>query len=181
MKPYRQQIQKLSEAVTPASVVTNKLPQKFQMMNSLELLKEILAILRAQAISYQTCHWHVDGSSFYGNHLLFQRLYDGLQKEIDTLGEKMVSYYGENTIDAKDSIARVLKWLKEWKGDHWESGLQSEKDLQAILSHTYEKMKESKELSLGLDDFILTLANTHETNLYLLGQVKSGKSKEVYK
>ena len=45
-----------------------------------------------------------------------------------------------------------------------------EEALQKALSNIYNALKDMKALSLGMDDYIMSIANAHETNLYLLRQ-----------
>ena len=174
-EPYhKQQTQRLNEAAapsTPASAVEGELPVRLKEKNGQELLKEVLAILRAQSWHLQSLHWQVKGSDFYELHLLFERLYDSLGGEIDGLAEKLVGYFGSEAVDMNDSMTRAQKWLKEWKGEPVASALAAEKHIQAVFRDAYDKLSKSNELSLGLDDYLMATANAHETNLYLLGQI----------
>lgn len=174
-EPYhKQQTQKLNEAaasVTPASAVEGKLPARLKGTSGQELLKEVLAVLRAQSWHLQSLHWKVKGSDFYELHLLFERLYGGLGDEIDTLAEKLVGYFGSEAVSMDDSMTRAHKWIKEWKGEPVAAALAAEKHIQAVLRHAYETLSEANELSLGLDDYLMAIANAHETHLYLLGQI----------
>lgn len=177
MEPYHKQIQtteKLNEAAepTPASAVESDLPTRLRTNSSQEMLKELLAFLRAQQWLLLSLHWQVKGTDFYELHLLFERLYGALGGQIDGLAEKMIGYYSVEIVEMNDSMTRAQKWLKEWKGEPVDAALASEKQLQALLRQIYEAMKNKKELSLGLDDFLMALASDHETHLYLLGQVK---------
>lgn len=174
MEPYHKEIQlsKINEATNPASVVEGDLPTRVKTSTGEEMLKEVLALLRAQSWLLLTMHWQVKGSDFYEQHLLFERLYGALGGQIDALAEKIVGYYGVDAVEMNDSMTRTQKWLKEWKGDPIDVALASEKQLQALVRKTYESMKSKKELSLGLDDYLMGLANDHETHLYLLGQIK---------
>ena len=142
--------------------------------SSKEILQEVLAILRGQYWSHQTNHWQSNGPNYYGNHLLFQRLYEGVGEEIDTLAEKLVGYFGEDAVDQSTLIEKTQYWIDKWNKtkDIVERGLESEKDLQKALSYAYNKLKAQDDMSLGLDDFLMTVADAHETNLYLLGQIK---------
>ncbi len=174
-EPYHKQIQtthKLNEATTPAKAVEAELPTRVRAGSGQDLLKELLAFLRAQSWLLLNLHWTVKGTDFYELHLLFERLYGALGGQIDGLAEKIVGYYGVEAVEMNDSMSRAQKWLKEWKGEAVDAALSSEKQLQTLIRQTYEAMKEKKELSLGLDDFLMALASDHETHLYLLGQVK---------
>ena len=136
-----------------------------------ETLQEVLSILRAQYWSHQTNHWQ---TTQYDNHLLFQRLYEGIEDEIDTLAEKLVGYFGESSVDQSELINKTQYWVEKWNKtkDVVDRGIESEKDLQKALRLSYDMLKANEEISLGLDDFIMATANKHETHLYLLGQVK---------
>lgn len=136
------------------------------------LLCEVLACLRAQYLSYQTSHWQVVGQSFYGDHLLFQRLYESVQDQIDQLAEKLVGYLGRESVDLSVQIADMAEFVSSWTliDCHHKRGLQSESDLQLVLKQAYEGIKESGAMTLGLDDWIMATANAHEENEYLLQQ-----------
>ena len=47
------------------------------------LLLQLLAILRALHWSHWTLHWKVKGDPFYGDHLMYQRLYEAVVEEIN--------------------------------------------------------------------------------------------------
>ena len=64
--------------------------------STVEILQEVLGLLKGQYWNYWTTHWQAKGENYYGNHLLFQRIYEGMQGEIDTLAEKIVGYFDEN-------------------------------------------------------------------------------------
>lgn len=136
-------------------------------------LAHLLAHLRAMYLSYQTSHWQTKGPTYYGNHLLFQRLYESVQGEVDTLAEKIVGYVGpagvnlDGQADLVSSIARSFAAIP----DHHRRGLAAEDRLQRYLKLAYDSIKESGAMTLGLDDFLMATASAHETNVYLLQQV----------
>lgn len=141
-------------------------------------LKWLLALLRAQYWSYQQSHWVVRGDASYGNHLMFQRLYESVQTQIDTLAEKLVGLYGIAVLDPEDLLGMFLYWNERWGVVDClhRRGLTSEKDLQEVIEDTYASLKENDKMSLGMDDFLMATANEHETNQYLLRQVLRTKS-----
>lgn len=169
-QPYHKEINRLNEAATPASSVEGKLVDRVRGKSGTELLKEILAVLRAQSWLFQTLHWQVKGQNFYELHLLYERIYGALGTEIDALAEKIVGYYGSEAVEKTDQTDRMMKWIKDWRGNDIQTAIKAEKDLQSLLKHTYDSMSNKKELSLGLDDWLMATASAHETNLYLLGQ-----------
>jgi len=136
--------------------------------------------LRAQYWAYQNAHWEVQGPNFYGSHLLFQRIYegeDGIQNEVDVLAEKMVGTYGSKAVCATTLVSMTAKWILRWgKIDCLHKRmLLSEMDFQRCVEKTYDDLKAMNELSLGMDDWLMATASSHETNQYLLRQVLRSK------
>ena len=75
------------------------------MQNAAQQLSDLLATLRAVHFIHWTGHWQVKGSPYYGDHLLLQRLYEGLDNEIDTLAEKLVAMFGVEIVNpAQQSV-----------------------------------------------------------------------------
>lgn len=138
-------------------------------------LQVLLAVLRGVHWSHWTSHWQVKGDNSYGDHLLMQRLYEGVIEEIDTLAEKIAGTYGSdalNPVDQAQIMANKLLPIAEIQsqGDPIERALFVEEALQKIFKVIYKNLKERDALTLGLDDFIMATANQHETYLYLLRQ-----------
>lgn len=145
------------------------------------MLRIVLAILRAQYLSYQTSHWQTRGPAYYGNHLLFQRLYEGVQAEIDGLGEKLVGYFGIEAVDLEVSLDLVCEMVSRWCSheSHFRRGLTSEGELQDALAIIRNGWPEAHyPLPLGLDDWLAATANAHESNQYLLQQVLGAPASE---
>jgi hypothetical protein len=47
--------------------------------------------------------------------------------------------------------------------------------LQRVLKAAYKALKDSGDLTLGLDDYLMALANKHETNVYLIKRRLEGR------
>jgi len=145
-----------------------------------DMMCQVLALLRAMHWHYWTSHWQTHGDPYYGDHLLFQRLYgDGpLVEEIDGLAEKIVGYFGPEAVDPIESMRRTAWFLQEWLEEEpdciYRRSLEAEEDLQLLLETVYEEIDGMGSMTLGLDDFIMALANAHETNIYLLQQRLQG-------
>lgn len=136
-------------------------------------LQGILSVLQAQSLSYQTSHWQVGGQAYYGNHLLFQRLYEAVAAEVDAAAEKTVGYVGPKAVDLVPQVQLVFSWVARWSkvADHHLRGLQSERDVQAVLQAAHDALSAARAMTLGLDTLLGDMANAHETNAYLLQQV----------
>jgi DNA-binding ferritin-like protein len=109
---------------------------------------------------------------FFSRHQLFSRLYDSVAEELDTLAEKMVGMGGSYCIDLTQLVTRTAEICASLpKDDNLVSkALVLENMLQDLLKNQYELMKAEGSLTLGLDDFLMNVANNHETNQYLLKQ-----------
>jgi DNA-binding ferritin-like protein len=136
------------------------------------ILQEFFGLLHALYWSHWTAHWQAHGNPFYGDHLLFERLYKGVTEEIDTLAEKMVARFGASAVDAVDHFPITQAWVDRWKGQEnpYKRALLAESDFQEAVRKVYDSIKEVGAMSLGLDDFLMASANDHETHMYLLQQ-----------
>jgi DNA-binding ferritin-like protein len=141
-----------------------------------QALQGILVLLRVLQIGVQEGHWTVKGSNYYGDHLLLQRIYTSVDDEIDGIGERIVAYAGPSYVDSDVITAKantVLRELRKRK-DPIQQALAAEEMLQVALRKTYDALKASGGLSLGLDDFLMGIASAHDTNRYLLQQRLAG-------
>lgn len=136
------------------------------------MLCDLLGMLLAMRQNYHSSHWQVSGPTFAADHELFSRLYGSVGDEIDTLGEKIVAMCGPDKVDALHVCQLQCQHLSGWAGqsDAFQRGLATERALQDMLRQVYDALKESGQLSLGMDDFLMAAANAHETNVYLLQQ-----------
>ena len=160
----------MDQITTDKQAYLNATPMQREVVR--RLLCDVLGCLRAQYLSYQTSHWRVKGGSFYGNHLLFQRLYESVQEQVDSLAEKIVGYLGAEAVALNHQMKHISDYTYRWSSidcNH-KRGLQSEADLQQALKRAYDGIKQAQAMSLGLDDWIMATANAHEENEYLLQQ-----------
>jgi DNA-binding ferritin-like protein len=157
---------------SPVAVVMVAGAGYMEQVSAKEHLCALLALLRALHWEYYTMHWRVKGVAFYGDHQLFQRLYEELPERFDSLAEKMVYKYGEDVVDSCRQMKMSCAWLEQVESivDWYARGLKLEELLQDQIKTTYDVLDRTNELSLGIDDYLQALANAHETNMYLLQQ-----------
>lgn len=142
----------------------------------------VLGYLRFLRHWYETMHWNASGSSSYGDHLLYERLYDSTDANIDTLAEKIVQLFGAGALTAKgnlqcmnDAMSMAESCMNQSPlGETPEVALVMERGLQDLLALVFEEMDYEGSLSMGLNDFLMSLASSHETHLYLLQQRLGG-------
>lgn len=134
-------------------------------------LQVLLAVLRAVRMVEHTAHWQASGPQAYSDHLLFGRLYEVVDDEIDGLGERMVMLCGAEAVEAAGGAEQLVKVVKAQKGsDPLEVALGLEEMLQKVLVDVRDCLRENGDLSLGMDNFLQSIGDTHDTSIYLLRQ-----------
>lgn len=143
-------------------------------------LPQLLALLRAVYQIHQAAHWQVKGTTFYGDHLLFQRLYEAMTPEIDAVAERAVGISADprliEPVAQADAIAAYVEDIRysvedvATNKDLISVGLQAE---QYVLDALDEIL--SQQTSQGTQNLLQGIADTHESHVYLLQQRLSGK------
>lgn len=131
-----------------------------------------VATLRAIYLVMQQCHWMTSGIAFYGNHLLFERLYKATADHADLAAEKMIGLFGNDGLDIDLQVEYLNKLLAKYSGGgtSLEVALRMEKDFLAFSKQAYNTFEQEGEMTLGLDDMLMEIASKHEEACYLLKQ-----------
>jgi len=132
-----------------------------------------LATLKAIYLIHQHSHWTTKGSNFYGNHLLFQRLYEAAQESADLAAEKFLGLLGEDALDFKfqsDLLHKILTKFEKFSDEPTEMSLAAEKEFIKLSKEAYDAFEEEGVMTLGLDDMIMAIASKSEEAVYLLQQ-----------
>jgi len=132
-----------------------------------------VATLRQMYLIHQHSHWTSRGKPFYGDHLLFQRLYESAAEDADTAAEKMIGLFGTDGVDYKEQcklMNKIAMKFSELYDEPLEISLAIEKAFLDFSQAAYKAFDEEGVLSLGLDDMIMAIASNRETSVYLLKQ-----------
>lgn len=132
-----------------------------------------IASLKAIALIHQNNHWTAKGIAFYGDHLLFERIYNDTLKNLDEAAEKFMGLFGDACLDydlQTDLLHKSLLKYKNLEGSPAEMGLEIEKDFLKFSQAAYNAFEDEGALTLGLDDMIMTIASKREEVVYLLQQ-----------
>lgn len=146
-------------------------------------LAALLAHLRAVYQIHQAHHWQTRGQAYYGDHLLFQRLYETVVPEIDSVAERAVGTGGVELVDAAvqaQQTGMVVAALtapesagpyvrvgsRQTPSGYVDTSLAAEASLLAALDDVLTRTK----LSQGTQNLLQGIADTHEGNVYLLQQ-----------
>jgi DNA-binding ferritin-like protein len=135
-----------------------------------------IATLRAITIIHSQNHWTTKGEMFYGEHLLFERIYNSSLEDLDAAAERFVGLFGEDCLNYDfqiELLSKVLSKYKNLEGSPVEMSLAVEKDFIKLSSDAYESFEGDDKLSLGLDDLLMSIASKREEATYLLQQTLS--------
>lgn len=127
---------------------------------------------------HQQHHWVSKGDSYYGDHLLFQRLYEKVAEEIDMVAEKAVGLGDDSNVNmsllmsgmVKHSQGMQVGTIVQGSGDLANRSLQAEQNFLAMTAAAVDSLGEKGQLSRGLDNLVAGIEDTHEGHIYLLKQ-----------
>ena len=151
-----------------------------------EVLLEYLSAMRTLHLYHQHAHWISKGSAYYGDHLLFERLYNSSTGEIDGLAERAVGLSGDDAVCPIKVTGVAFRNLNKLLPNFEPSGhpddivrgaLKIERYFLKATSSLHEELKSSGKITLGLDDLLMELYSAHESNVYLLKQRLKGSKK----
>jgi len=137
-----------------------------------------LASLKAMTLVHQHSHWLSKGPNFYGSHLLFQRIYESAQENLDGAAEKFVATFGDEVLDwstQTDLLGKVLSKMGSFERDPFTMSLEMEKQFLNLNKALEEELENTDKLTQGLANFIQGVADNRETAIYLLQQTLKTK------
>lgn len=153
---------------------------KKQASKGAHLMSTILSFTEALAQMYQHMHWKSSGPNYYGDHLLYERLYGSVGGETDAIAEKTVGVFGEDSIAPNknsEEIALIVKRLvsDDDSADEFPNkAIAAEKTFTELVSKALGEMKDAGDSTDGIDNMLQGIVDTHEGHLYLLQQ-RAGK------
>lgn len=136
-----------------------------------------IASLKAMILIHQHSHWTTRGAAFYSDHKLFERLYDSALADVDLAAEKFIGLFGDACLKydmQAELLGKVLSKYSDHEGSPVEMSLTVEKDFLKFSQDAYKCFEEEGQLSLGLDDMIMSIASKREESVYLLQQTLQG-------
>ena len=141
-------------------------------------LSVLLAHLKFLSHVHHTHHWISRGDPFYGDHLLFQNLYEAVESEIDMVAEKAVGLGSNMNVDINLITAQVYRLVQGYgpsstiprASDLARRSYQAEMSFIRVVSRLVDSLKEMGILTRGLDNMIAGIEDKHETHIYLLKQ-----------
>lgn len=136
-----------------------------------ELCCYYISFLRSIALIHQNHHWVTKGKNFYGNHLLFEKIYSSAQEDVDLMAEKFVGNFNDDCLDLNMQGKIIAKMLDKYgSGSPIESSLEIETEFLEFSQHFYDTLKKNDALTLGMDDAIMAVSSSREEAVYHLKQ-----------
>mgnify|MGYP001770822399 CR=1 FL=1 len=134
-----------------------------------------IATLKAIALIHQHSHWTIKGATFYGNHKMFDEIYESALTNLDKAAEKFISLFGDSVLDydlQNELLNKVLSKYSKLEGSPLQMSLAIEKDFLKFSREAYNCFEQEGKLeaSLGLDDLIMEIASQRENAVYHLQQ-----------
>lgn len=129
----------------------------------------LLAYDRFLLFFYQTTHWVTKGKPYYGDHLLFERLYNGVSEEIDGIGERAIGTTGNLEVVALGtSLRKMLEMLPTIQ--EMNNFFEIATNLEQGFIYLLEEIDKDERISVGTRDLLNGIASKHEEHIYLLKQ-----------
>jgi DNA-binding ferritin-like protein len=141
-------------------------------------LSVLLVYLKFLAAVHQNHHWTAKGDPYYGDHLLFERIYGALPEEIDSVAEKAIGLGTSANVDLTLQTMQLNRLVQGYgmmqtipqPTELAKRSLLAELNFLAVTAHLVQCMKEQGVLTRGLDNLIAGIEDKHETHVYLLKQ-----------
>lgn len=141
-------------------------------------LSVLLVHLRFLAIVHQTHHWTAKGDPFYGDHLLFERLYNAVVADIDAVAEKSIGLGGNDNVNLSLQVKQLGQLAQSYgmattlpqASDLAKRSYAAEVGFLRCAAHMADSLKESGMMTRGLDNMLAGIEDAHEGAVYLLKQ-----------
>lgn len=173
-KPYSGALDRLSDKIDRRQL-TKRQARRNPSTALQGRLMELLSTLFTIKNYAWTAHWNARGASFYGDHLLLERIYEKIDKSIDALGERVLAYTGQSVDYAEltSEMARASGMLSLQAGGSAFAHLSTlvraaqrqSDELRAMLARGVGSGSTS-----GLDNYLTDLNDRLDTFGYLLKQ-----------
>lgn len=146
------------------------------MSKSNELFSDVFCFCSALSYVYSNMHWKTSGSNYYGDHLLYQRLYDDVSGEIDGIAEKFIGVISSEDFLPVKNAQKICDFVKEYVKDDSKSdefpkmAISMELDFMDMVDDLLFELDQEDRLTGGIEDTFQPILNKHEEHMYLLKQ-----------
>ena len=137
---------------------------------SMELYQSVLGAFKCVELFQHLNHLRVRGD--YSDHLLLGEIYRSYVDRFDAFAEKGIVIWGEELVSMEVLMERQWECYRGCgiSMDIMSGALRMEMYMLRKLTELYGELQVSGELTLGLDDLIMSTCSEIEGNVYLLLQ-----------
>jgi hypothetical protein len=163
---------------SPAAQIFLHLVGEYQNI-ALAELGAFVAVLRAAAMVHQTHHWQTRGVQFYGDHHLYEQLYNESLPYIDRIAERAVGSGHRLLVHPVIQAGQVGALVKFFCGDiqadpgpddYAVMSFMTEVYVLSFLGMVHQSLQAMSLLTDGTSNLLQEAADRHETFVYLLRQ-----------
>ena len=180
-----EEVEELAESIETSNSKTPLLKDLKDKVNNADDSQDVekslvtmMSYIRAMHTWFHGAHHVTGGTGFAGDHSsLYSRIYEEIQDDFDDVAEKAVGLTGEGAACPLRIMQNAAKIISKYKSpcdlspeEIAEEGLSIIENYLNLLEKIYQMLKKNNALTLGLDDFIMGMANDYETFVYLLKQ-----------
>lgn len=149
-------------------------------------LMSVVAMLKGLYTMAQSAHWSVTGKAFFGDHQLLQAIYEGIDLQVDSVGEKAaglsegVAKNPHKLLKASATFVEVLMERETNSVSYRPMRSTTEAQLQRlkfglssflqVTEELMESISQRGEMTKGLDNLLAGVLDEHEKFVYLLNQ-----------
>lgn len=139
-------------------------------------LSVLLCTLRAYSDLARAHHWQTRGAQFYGDHLMYERIYKEANKLVDSLAERAVGLGDHKLVDpviSAELVSTMVKMMSTASSSSEQYVMVSLKSAAMTLEMVAlvrETLTRKSRLSNGTDNLLQGMADDLESHLYLLKQ-----------
>jgi DNA-binding ferritin-like protein len=139
-------------------------------------LSVLLVHLRFLSVLHQTHHWTAKGDPFYGDHKLFEELYQRTLVDIDDVAEKVVGLGCEQNVNLTLQLAQMFRLNKAvgspqtvpHSSDLARASLVAECNFLKVVDVMYDCLQQNGTRTTGIENLVPQVADRHERHVYLL-------------
>jgi DNA-binding ferritin-like protein len=128
--------------------------------------------LEVEQMLFHAYHWRSKGQDYYGDHLLYQRLYQDRAEEIDRIGEVLMAVGGADSVVPSVTVTGMLDLVNRTEkvgNSDAERGL-------LLVEETLHRINDANNLlgkeayALAVNNVLAGFSDKHLEALYLLRQ-----------
>lgn len=145
----------------------------------------LVSCTRTLSHLYQSFHWQTSGAQYYGDHLLYERLYSKVDKEVDGIAERAIGLMNNPKVVHPLAIVTHMNFMIGFllpEGDISPGEmpivlLKAEQHYTGYVADMISSLKKSASIlgnsniyNDGVEDLLQGLVSAHQENIYLLQQ-----------